>query len=170
MRKGFTLIELLIVVGVTALIMSSIVGIMVQSFKAKTKLAWNEEIESNGTWILNEIRESLLEAAGDSISCSSTGDTEFSMVNIRGNGETTLFECSESGDSYIASNSANLLKDTLRVSNCNNFVSCDTLPLGGSDYRVTKVNLSFDLSPEALSTESPDYIRRTFQTSVVIRN
>lgn len=167
-KKGFTLIELLVVIGVTGMIMVAIVGIMLQTFKAKTKLSWNEEIESNGTWIMTEIRKNIIDSSGENMVCGVVASDNIVMVNLKGNGETTTITCDEA--TGIASNSANLLKDTLRVSNCSNFVSCETVPLGGSEYRVTKVNLSFDLSPATVPTGSPDFVKRTFQTSVVLRN
>ena len=171
-KKGFTLIELLIVVGVTGLIMAAIIGIMMQVFKSKNKMSWNEEIESNGTWILAEIRKNILESSGESMICDSSNHTGISMVNLRGVGETTYIGCNGivGEGNGIASNSANLVKDTLMVAGCDSFVNCDRESLGGTDYRVTKVDISFELSPASIPVSSPDYIRKTFQGSVVVRN
>jgi len=167
-QKGFTMVELLVIIGITGMIMVAIVGIMLQTFKAKTKMAWNEEIESNGTWIMAEIRKNILDASGINMVCGATPSNSIEMVSLKGDGEVTTITCTDNAS--IASNSANLLKSTLRVSNCSNFVTCETVSLGGSEYRVTKVNLSFVLAPLSVPTDSPDYVSRTFQTSVVLRN
>lgn len=174
MRKnGFTLVEIVVVLGVTAVVIISMVGIMVQSFRAKNRLSWSDEIEAGGTWVIDKLRNGILDAGGETLNCSPVGSETYSYISLKGDGETTTVTCDETmGNNGIASNSANLLKSNLRVSGCSTFVSCDTLPVVGGGYRVTKVNFSFDLSADPLlvPTTSPDFVSRTFKTSVVVRN
>ena len=171
-KGGFTLVEIVVVLAVTGVVIVSMVGIMVQSFRAKTRLSWSDEIEAGGTWVMDKLRNGILDASGETITCSPVGSDRFSYVSLKGGGETTTILCDDGGNNRIASNSANLLKNNLRVTNCSTFVSCDTLPVADGGYRVTKVDLSFDLSadPALVPTTSPDYVSRTFQTSVVVRN
>lgn len=172
MRKnGFTLVEIVVVLAVTSVVIVSMVGIMVQSFRAKSRLSWSDEIEAGGTWVMDKLRNGILDAGGDTFTCNPVGSNTYSYVSLKGGGEITEIICDE-GENEIASNSANLLKSNLRVTNCNTFVSCDTLPAADGGYRVTKVDLSFELSadPTLVPTGSPDYVSRTFQTSVVVRN
>lgn len=172
-KNGFTLVEIVVVLAVTAVVIISMVAIMVQSFRAKNRLSWSDEIEAGGTWVMEKLRSGILDASGDTLNCSPTGSNTFSYVSLKGNGETTVVMCNEMvGNNQIASNSANLLKSNLRVGGCSTFVSCDTLPVADGSYRVTKVNLSFDLSadPALVPTTSPDFVSRTFKTSVVVRN
>jgi prepilin-type N-terminal cleavage/methylation domain-containing protein len=172
-KNGFTLVEIVVVLGVTGVVIVSMVGIMVQSFRAKSRLSWSDEIEAGGTWVMDKLRNGILDASGDTITCGPVGSDTFTYVSLKGGGEITTVLCDDDGASTgIASNSANLLKDNLQVTNCSTFVSCDTLPVADGGYRVTKVDLSFDLSadPALVPTTSPDYVSRTFQTSVVVRN
>ena len=172
-QDGFTLVEIVVVLGVTGVVIISMVGIMVQSFRAKTRLSWSDEIEAGGTWVMDKLRNGILDASGDTLNCSPVGSDRFSYVSLKGGGEITTVICDDSaGNNSIASNSANLLKNNLRVENCSTFVSCDTLPVAEGGYRVTKVDLSFDLKPDPLlvPTTSPDFVSRTFKTSVVVRN
>ena len=172
-QDGFTLVEIVVVLAVTGVVIISMVGIMVQSFRAKTRLSWSDEIEAGGTWVMDKLRTGILDASGDTLNCSPTGGSTFSYVSLKGGGEVTTVVCNDTtGNNQIASNSANLLKNNLRVGNCSTFVSCDTLPVADGGYRVTKVDLSFDLSadPALVPTTSPDFVSRTFKTSVVVRN
>ncbi len=172
-QDGFTLVEIVVVLGVTAVVIVSMVGIMVQSFRAKSRLSWSDEIEAGGTWLIDKLRNGILDAGGETLNCSPVESDNYSYVSLKGGGETTTVMCDDSaGNNQIASNSANLLKSNLRVSDCSTFVSCDTLAVVGGGYRVTKVNLSFDLSadPALVPTTSPDFVSRTFKTSVVVRN
>lgn len=171
--SGFTLVEIVVVVGVTAVVIVSMTAIMVQSFRAKTRLSWSDEIEAAGSWVVERLRTNILDASGETMVCGPVAGSSFSYVSLKGGGETTTVVCDDSaGNNQIASGSANLLKSNVRVVNCNSFVSCDTMPTIDGGYRVTKVNLSFDLSPEVslVPTTSPDYVSRTFKTSVVVRN
>ena len=172
-QAGFTLVEIVVVLAVTAVVIVSMVGIMVQSFRAKTRLSWSDEIEAGGTWVMDKLRTGVLDAGGETLNCGPVGSDTFSYVSLKGGGEITTVICDDSaGNNSIASNSANLLKNNLRVGNCSTFVSCDTLPVAEGGYRVTKVNFSFDLSadPALVPTTSPDFVSRTFKTSVVVRN
>lgn len=171
-RSGFTLIETIIIVGVLGVIMVTVTNVLINSFRAKSRIEVSDMVEENGTTVLRQIRENVILASGVGITCAvnmiDVGST-LSLMNTV-DGEVTNLVCYEG--SRIASESANgsfnLTSSDVRVTGCDNFARCNLFP--DSSDRITQVNLSFTLSSGNTATPAEQSKTRSFQSSVVPRN
>jgi len=60
MKKGFTLLELVVMVAVIAIIMTIIMAIMTNTFKANNRTMALQKINDNGSYALEQIRRYYL--------------------------------------------------------------------------------------------------------------
>jgi len=171
-RAGFTLVETIIIVGVLAVIMITVTNVLINSFRAKSRIEVADMVEENGTMVLREVRDNIILASGVGITCATNindiGST-LSLLNTN-DGIVTNLICYEG--SKIASVSANgsfdLTSADVKVSGCDNFAKCELFP--DSSDRINQVNLSFTLSSGDTSAPSEQSKTRSFQSSVVPRN
>jgi type II secretory pathway pseudopilin PulG len=157
-KKAFTLIEILVVVGALMLIIVSVSGIMSAVFNSQNKNKAIDKITQNGGWILSELKKNILSAKtsgqnGDGFNCSMSPTVGNSIEIISGkDGERTTIKClDDNGDGYkIASISGTSVGTTvylfqknqdLELVNCDNFVSCSTLP----SLQLSNVSFNFSL-------------------------
>lgn len=173
-KKGFSLIELVVVIGVLAVIMVTVVAILFSALRSRTRVETGDILEQNGSLILNELRNNILNSNGENVSCLLSGmagvGNSIAYVN-RFDGMTTTLLCREGAGSVIASSSAgvdfNFNSSDVRVSGCNSFVSCDTMPSGSGEVAV--INFNFVLSRGDSNAPPESYSSRNFGTKVVIR-
>lgn len=170
MKKAFSLVELLVVIGIMAVVLLSTSGILINSFRARTKVESGDLLEQNGSLVLATIRDGFLKSSGVGVSCGSSigvGSSSIIFVNKQ-DGEVTAFDCNEGGK--IASQSANssilFREPSVKVTGCNTFVTCDTFP--SSDGRVSVANFSFVLTVGNTGAIE-GYTTRRFETKVVVR-
>ncbi len=163
---GFTLIEIVVVVGIIAVIMASISGVLLGSFRAKNRVNYSDLVEEEGSWIINELRKNVLNASASSVSC---GDTGVSFENVKNEGsQITELICDRETNKIASSSahSADLSSERVMVSGCDTFVSCDTLP----SSTVWRVNFDFNVSAGNVEAGPGGYVSRDFKTSVTVRN
>jgi prepilin-type N-terminal cleavage/methylation domain-containing protein len=164
MKIGFTLIEMVVVVSVLAVIMVTISSLLINSFKARNKINVSDVLEQNGSYVLSEVRNDFLNSDGKNADC---GDgTQLTLIS-RLDGNQTVIQCNEGAD--IASMSATMtvkLNHGVSVSNCVQFVSCDT----DADGNVTAINVGFTLSAGTAEAGVENSGSRSFQTKVAARN
>ena len=122
-KNGFTLLEILIVMGISSVVLVTTVGILLITSKTSANLKLLDKLQNNATFVAEQLRRNVFNAATDSIMCTSGVGTSILMTNI-GDGETTVLTCAENDS--IASNSANLTESVVKVFGCANFVTCDT--------------------------------------------
>lgn len=158
-RQGFTLIETVVVVSVLAVIIVTITSLLVNSFKARSKINLADTLEQNGSYILSQITNDFLNSDGGNAIC---GGSSLTLVS-RQDGGTTVIQCNEGAN--IASNSASLTQG-VTVSNCGQFVSCDL----GTDGKVSAINIDFTLSSGTAGAGVENTGSRSFQTKVAARN
>ena len=183
MKKGFTLIEILIVVAVVMVIMVSISGIMSGVFTSQNKNKAGDKITQNGSWILNELKKNVLNADknsqnGEKFTCSMSPALGQSIVitSVK-DGEKTTISCLNFGvQGYkIASISGKTVgvgttiflfekNNDLILKDCNNFVSCSTLP--SLQLSNVKFNFTLEAGVAALSSGTS----KTFSVDVTLRN
>jgi len=60
MRKGFTLIEIMVVIAITAVIMTIIMAIMANTFKASNRTKAMQKINENGSYAMEQIKRYYL--------------------------------------------------------------------------------------------------------------
>ncbi len=163
-RNGFTLIEMMVVVAVLAVIMVTVVSVLLNSFKASSRVDVADRIEQNGQYALNEIRNNFLTSNGLNVTCN-TGDSITYMNQLDGNVNT--LQCIEGGAiaSVSATTTTNLTVG-VSASNCNNFVTCEVTSTG----MVTSANIGFTLSTGVPNSGSENYVSRSFTTKVAVRN
>jgi type II secretory pathway pseudopilin PulG len=167
MKKGFTLIELLVVVTMIIMLMAAIVTAMTSTFRAQTKVNLSNKAMHNGSYALAEIKKNILNADAIGMTCPDATQVIFNNVI---DGDQTTIIC-DSVNKKIASISAKrptdiidlTSKSEVSVVNCNNFVVCET----GSNGVVTGLNINFTLSS---GTTQPNYIERSFNTKISVRN
>jgi len=169
---GFTLIEIMVVLGITGLLAVTVGNVMGGMFKAKNQSDEATRLDQSGSYVLAEIRKNVMSAIGTGMSCPSpigTGGTGVTFANVR-DGNVISIICQE-GD-RIASSSAvngtnNLVLGEVRVTGCNNFISCDTSPQ--SSLRIEKVNFDFNLEVGTTAVGGLS-ISREYKATYVIRN
>ena len=128
-------------------IITSIVGIMTMSFKAKESTGNNELMSSKAVFILGELKKNILDAQVGQITCpdSTIGVGNSISFATKSGGTTTLLCDSNLGE--IASASANgtynyLSDKSVTVKNCQDFVWCNL----SSDSEILSVGFSLNLS------------------------
>lgn len=159
-RKGFTLIEIMVVVGIFGMLMSVVIGVLLNSFKAKNRVELANLVEENGRFIQAEIRRNLLAAKGTTVLCPVGVGRSIGFENNL-DGASTVISC-VSGE--IASDSANpvtLSADNMTAT-CTSFVRCS----GDSPT----VDIEFDLSTGTAGSGGQNYVTRKFKQSMVVRN
>lgn len=176
-QNGFTLIEMLIVAAVAALMLTVVGGWAVFSIRTNNKTRLTSDVEQNGAFIMNQIKELMFAADPASFTCNATAATSLTFTSYFDGGQTTL-TCNTSanpatGSYYIASSSAtlrpvattnfNLVPRNLKVTNCSNFVTCtvDNYP---------KVTIQFRLQSGNSSSFMDTYVYKDFRGEFVIRD
>ena len=161
-KNGFTLIEIVVSIGIISLIILATTGILMNIFKAKTRVNIADVVEKNGSFALTEIRRNIINSLTRSIVCS-----ESSLTMLGQDGQSTQIICNEGG--VIASSSANgvvsLTDDDVTVTGCAGFVSCIT-PL----TEVSKVNVGFGLESGVEEAGVESYASKEFEISVTVRD
>jgi len=166
MKKGFTLIEILVVVAVLGIIMTTVVTIMLNSFKAKNRTDITNRLEAGGSYLIMDLRRNVLNSIGSEIICPVGGVGSSMLVTNRFDGQVTNIACLEA-EAQVASGSFILSGSGVGVSGCNQFISCDTLPGSGE---VGTINFSFDMYSMTGSSAPDSYVKRHFDNKVVVRN
>ena len=178
MKKGFTLVELLVIVGVMMIIMVSIGGIVSGVFSSQRKNKVLEKISISGGWVLNELKKNILNSDGTNFVCPAFGSygSSITMTNVK-DGEKTTITCfnDANGDYKIASISGKSVGTTiylfeknndLVLRNCENFVSCESMP--DTSSKLSKVKFNFTLG----ASDQDNLIGQTkvFSTDLTVRN
>lgn len=169
MKKGFTLVELVVVVGVVGLVMSSVVAILINTTRAKTRLELTSKVESSGNLIVNEIKNNMYNAVGVGLTCLTSTTDRISFVNAT-DGAVTTIRCYEG--LRIASESAmgsfDLSSQDVSVSGCTGFVSCDFFD--GTTDNASKVKFAFGVVAGSVVEGGERYVNRLFKVDVSTRN
>lgn len=167
MKRGFTLIEIIVVMGVVGLLMTATVYVLSGTFQGKARVEVADEVERNGTLILDELRKIGLNSFGSGIVCPAMGVGESVSMTSARDGGVTVLSCVEGDEvaSSSASGRVNLLASGVVVSGCDSFVSCETMP----NMAVSAVNYNFRLSMGS-SGFGGGLVERDFRSKVVIRN
>jgi len=163
--NGFSLIEIIVVVSVMGFILTSITTVLVNSFKAKNRINWADRVEQNGAWVLSEIRKNVVNVSGSDIGYDSINKNYFTVVSTG-----TTIQCIETGDTQIASVSANparLSGEEVSVGGCSNFVNVTTSPSTG---KVVNLKIGFSLSAGFVEGGPSDYVAKYFTSEIKIRN
>ena len=166
-KKGFTLIELLVVIGVLGAVMAAVTSVLINAFKANTRVKLTDRLSQDGNWALMELRKNIFNAKGTSVTCD-LGSSAVSFINtIDGVGTTLL--CDE-GNNKIASMSGSRADINLfdggsevSVSGCSNFAVYACSP-------TTDVAFSFTLSIGDSNAGSGNYVSKSFDSKVSVRN
>jgi prepilin-type N-terminal cleavage/methylation domain-containing protein len=165
LKSGFTLIEMIVVVGVLAVLMAAIVGIMLNWFRVTRRVDINQKVEESGTIALEALRQNILTADPVALrneGCLGTLGVGLTVVNRYDSGVSNLV-CNENGQIASSSaNSANYLKSGIMASGCGQFVSCDV----SGDTIV--VSIKFGLSGGS-SGVVDQYSSKTFSDKITVR-
>ena len=184
MKKGFTLIEILIVTSLIMVIIGSISGIMSGVFSSQSKNKATDKINQNGSWILNELKKNILNAnsngyngADSNFNCPMGGGASMVMTNVKDGEKTTISCLGNKTDGYkIASISGKKDVGTtiylfqknndlfLDIEDCNNFITCTTLP----SLQLSKVSFNFNLGAGVFGLSSGT--TKSFSLDVTLRN
>ena len=165
MRKrvgGFTLIEAVVVAGLVSIIMLIVSFVLSNSLKSSTRIETTSELENSATWMMDLIKQSVLNASPGSLVCPSSGvGSSFSFINKEDkNGGVTSIYCVE--NTKIASASANpaqLSPQTIQVTGCDTFVS-------NCDSRGLELNFAFSMGG---GLDPLSAYKRTFTSRITIR-
>lgn len=170
MKKGYTLIEMVVVVGILGIIMAVVAGILINSFRAKSRVDLADSAEAVGSRVIDQIKNNMIMAVGQGITCALTGDGSRITFASSEDGQVTTLACYEG--SRIASESASgifvLTGSGVGVSGCYDFARCELFP--NSTDKVSAVNFSFTLSTGSSAAGAEKFVNRKFQSTVVTRN
>jgi prepilin-type N-terminal cleavage/methylation domain-containing protein len=115
-KKGFSLIEVLVVITIFAvlgvLVTQSVVLTLIGSRKSESIVHARENLDYSLNVIERHIRN-----AGAIIS---TSPDNYAIIYVDQNGKTSSFSCNDmqSDDSFVASGSARLTNDSVKVTDC----------------------------------------------------
>jgi type II secretory pathway pseudopilin PulG len=169
---GFTLIETVVIVGVLGVIMITVTSVLINSYKAKSRIEVADKVEENGVSVLRELRENIRLAAGVGMTCATNILSVGSTISIQNtnDGSITNLICYEGTRiaSVSAGGSFDLTSSSVKVTGCNDFARCELFP--DSTDRINKVNFSFTLSSGDTSAPAENSRVRIFNSSVVPRN
>jgi prepilin-type N-terminal cleavage/methylation domain-containing protein len=171
-KNGFTLIEILVVFGLLSVILATVADILINTFKANSRVQLTTRLVQEGNFVMGEIRKNVLTTDSMNISCPVGVGDSFYFVSKNDSQKTTII-CSQIVDnSKIASVSASgdsfdLTSDKVKVSGCNSFISCDTLPYSSG---ISNININFTLSAGNNEAGDENFASKEFKSKVVIRN
>lgn len=144
-KRAFTLIETLVAVGVLAILMVTVGGILLMTFKSKNSTEVNELLSSKAVFVLGELKKNVLSAQLGKIVCP---DINIGIGNsisfLTKSGGTTTLLC-DNVTGQIASVSANgeskFLDASVKARNCDDFVWCNL----SSDNEIMSIGFSLNL-------------------------
>ncbi len=161
---GFTLVELLVVVTLTGILISAVGGVMVDTFKVRSRVRVADVVEANGANILQSLRKNVISADFDKLVVCPTGTGGTGVALLDSNGGMVRLIC-ESGKIASVSASGNFYLSDSRVTvdGCADFARCDTsLP-----YPVVRFNFTLKSGDD---TNAGGFVQKDFSTSVTLRN
>jgi len=123
-KCGFTLIEIVVFTGIMAILMIGMVGVMLNSIRARNRSRLGDVVEFNGTWALEQIKWNLLNSTYGTVICD-PANGKISMENGK-NYLTTEISCTGAG---IASASSEL-GTTVQIIGEEVAVNCDPTGAG----------------------------------------
>lgn len=150
MKKAFTLIEILVTIGVLGVLMTSVVGVMTMSFKAKNMTESNRILSSKATFVLDEVRNNILNAQMGTINCPTSSAVGNSIsFETKDGGYTTLLCDGVGGQvaSVSAEGTYNFLESGVKAINCNNFMWCNM----SSGSEIESIGVSLNLQVDGSS-------------------
>lgn len=169
MRAGFTLVELLVVLAITGVAGTVILGALSSTFRGANKSDSISTIQQNGNFVMAQLSRTIRYAANlqSPTSCytgSSIPVTLSSITILNSDNNQTTFACDLSSGS-IASNGANLLNaQSVAMTACS--FSCSQ----PTPYNAPTVTISFTLNKRNQNSLVENNSPITFTTSVNMRN
>lgn len=161
--KGFTLIEMVVVTAVVGMMMLAVTGILISSLQSRNLTRMADVVSANGNYALEEIKKNLLNADSETVVCPVGVGSSIGFESAL-DGMTTTLTCTE--NARVASNSANLTGGEVKLSDCGSFVNCQTGMLGS----VAIVAVKFSLSAGDVAGGVKDFVEKTFEMTVTLRN
>lgn len=159
---GFTLIEAVVTMGIVGVLMITAGTVLMNSLRSSTKVEISSLLESEATWTMGEIRQNLLQSSSELVTCNAGPNSGIGFTNLY-NGESTFINCIENTKiASVSAESADLTKAGVRVSGCDNFVTCT------DSGNLKVVNIGFTLSAGDLNSTDKSY-SRSFNQKIVIR-
>lgn len=170
-KAGFTLIELLVAMAILATVGVVTTNLFFQTLKGTTKAELLKGVKQEGDFAISIIEKmirnskNIEEAFPENPSWSCDGSDRPDIKITNQDNSTTIFNCSMTGsDTYIASNSARLTSNKVRVSSCS-LIRCTR---SGSAPPV--VEIRFSLSQLGSPARPEEQAAVNFQTTVSLRN
>ena len=166
-KNGFTLIELVVAIAIVAVVVSAMVGLMLDSMRSTTKTIALERIEEQGSQAMREIRKNILLADPTTLICPS-GPSSSLTFNSRTDGNDISLTCADTGIMYssvAAGETIQLTSSDVGVSGgCGEFIrSC----VNDSNTPVINVRFSLYLVSGGDRVTSAS---KTFESTMVVRN
>jgi prepilin-type N-terminal cleavage/methylation domain-containing protein len=166
--KGFTLIEILVVVGLLAIIAVISSNMFFTTLRSSSKSKTSITVKQNGDYALATMERLIRDS--EEVIANSDGSVcvaDMNKVKIkRLDGSEVEFACEEEGtaDGLIASNSARLTSENVKLDSC----SFDCSSQG--EFYPQVVAISFTLSQATVTTRLEEQASLDFKTTVTTRN
>ncbi|MFA6602542.1 MAG: type II secretion system protein [Candidatus Shapirobacteria bacterium] len=167
-HRGFTLIEIIVFTGIMGLMMVGLIGVLLNSLRARNRSRLEDLVDYNGTWVGEQLKWNLLNATFGSVVCD-TANKKITLENKKDN-ITTVLGCrgtkiaSESGvivydlSGEEVEDSCNMVGESLGL-NC-------TPDVAGN---VVEVEVSYKISNKSSGTNWEDRVVKGYTTKVVVR-
>lgn len=160
MKKGFSLIEILVVLSVFVLLVFISNQIFFSTLKGTEKTQAITAVKQNGNYAVSVIQRSLRNSKG-LVSCTTTANK---IDYYDADGKQTFFSCvgmGGPGDAYIASGSARLTSEEVKVTRCEVICRTTTTP------QEVEVNFTLEKKGAIRVQEKAIF---DFKAKVVLRN
>lgn len=167
-QQGFTFIELMVVITLSALLILSATGMLINTLLSDGRVSSVQVVKENGDYAIGQMEFLLrnaieLQPNAGGVSCGSGMDEI--AIRLIDNNMTVLTGVDDGNKIRIASNSAFLTSDTVNVSSGPTF-NCRT----SGDGLIQTVDVEFTLEIGENSDRELEQISQVFRTSVALRS
>ncbi len=158
----------------TTILLIGVVSTTLESIKISNKSEAQSLIDQEGAWIVAQMREQILNADPEFVTCMTSNPPSLQLSSARDGGQTSYSCNTVPSPYYIASSSGtlagsgsytsyNLVGTNISVTDCNQFVTC-------TNEDFPSVTIKFTLQTGAMGGFFDTYVSKTFNEKFVVRN
>jgi type II secretory pathway pseudopilin PulG len=74
-KRGFTLVEIIVFTGIMGVMMVGLVGVLLNSLRARNRSRLEDIVDFNGTWVGEQLKWNLLNATYQTVECTPSSVT-----------------------------------------------------------------------------------------------
>jgi hypothetical protein len=170
-KRGFTLIEIIVFTGIMGLMMVGLIGVLLNSLRARNRSRLEDLVDYNGTWVGEQLKWNLLNATFGSVVCDKNDPDNYKITleNKKDNQETVL-GCDSTKIASVSGAmkydlSGEEVEDSCSIVGESMGLSCDMDTAGN----VVSVEVTYKISNKSSGTNWEDRVVKDYTTKVVVR-